>query len=326
MSRVSSRSISTEWPASSQAARLHRRAPWLNKLLRVLTMGGGGQNFIGGQAVQMAFRLAPASAQHPLALRVAGISPHYFSRQWSYPAGMRRSAVLQAEHERMIKSRQTIAENILVRYLKPNMTVLDFGCGPGYLAARAAALAYRVYGADISTGALSCAQRLNPAANLQYLHVSQIDSVIPAGSCDLIFCFAVFQHLARVQIAHSLKEFHRLLRPLSGVALCHLHLSDDRTPEQIARATSNADGSSAFALRFEYFGSGELQRMAIEAGFSNPEIVSIRERFGLELDDDICDGQMLILHMGKQEGVQPGPTLASGSERRSGVIGGDDYH
>ena len=56
------------------------------------------------------------------------MSPHYF-----YDRN------LAAEASRNRQSRQILADRLVVPHLAPDARVLDYGCGPGYLAAAVAA-------------------------------------------------------------------------------------------------------------------------------------------------------------------------------------------
>lgn|SRR5208337_914232 len=276
-------------------AKIRHGFPVVTKLMRVLTMGPGEQNFIGAKFIRTCFLLAPASSQRALALRIAAISPHYFSRQWSYPIEMRRASVLEAEHERLVSSRRLIGDRLLRPRLKPNMTVLDFGCGPGYLTGQVAPQVKLIYGVDISEGALLCARELNGGPNINYLRVEQPPTSIQAGAVDFIYTFAVVQHMSVDQIACWFKEFHRILNPESGTVLCQTHLSDDRTSEDILRSASNPEGSSRFLLRFQFRSSEEMARLATVAGFRTTQFLPVAHAFDSKNDDDIAHGQILIL-------------------------------
>lgn len=275
--------------------KLRQGLPSITKLLRVLTMGRETQNFIGSVAVPLAFTLTPQRFRHSLALRIIAISPHYFSRQWAYPVSMPRLEVLHAEDERLRRSRGAIVDSILAGFIDPSMTVLDFGCGPGYLASFAAERAALVYGVDISRGALLCAEQLNPGCRIRYLHAQYLPAAVAAGTVDLIYSFAVLQHMSTDEIGFSFTQFHRLLRTVSGMALCHVHLADGLQREDVIRGTSNPEGSSRYILRFQYLARAELVELARRAGFPEAECVPIRERFGLTIDDDISNGHLLIL-------------------------------
>ena len=129
------------------------------KVLVVLTTGAD-QNFLGQRWIPWVLRWTPRSYRRAMALRLLAISPHYFIFQWStlYPRGKSRSEILEAEHLRNAESRRTVARQVLAPYLDRGMAVLDYGCGPGYLARAVSDHVKDVLAVDISAGALACAR------------------------------------------------------------------------------------------------------------------------------------------------------------------------
>ncbi len=138
----------------------------------------------------------------PLALRLLSLSPHYWVYQWTnrYPPYCTRQQILAAEYERNAASRQQLCDNLLRPYLRPEMTVLDFGCGPGFLAKAVSACVSRVIATDVSRGVIACAQQINAADNLRYVvnGLSDLENV-DTSSIDFVYSFAVFQHLTKDQ-------------------------------------------------------------------------------------------------------------------------------
>ena len=88
----------------------------------------GSQNFLGARWVERAVGMAPASARTQLALRLLAMSPHYFY-----------SGDIQGENARNRQSRRFLADTLVAPHLGNGMRVLDYGCGPGYLAYAVAA-------------------------------------------------------------------------------------------------------------------------------------------------------------------------------------------
>jgi hypothetical protein len=66
---------------------------------------------------------APAPIREHVALRLLSVSPHYF-----YGPDVR------VEDARNRESRQALADTLVLPYLTSDTRVLDYGCGPGYLA------------------------------------------------------------------------------------------------------------------------------------------------------------------------------------------------
>src|ERR1039457_3091759 len=89
-----------------------RRATW-----------GGSQNFLGARWVEGLVPISPAPVRERIALRLLSLSPHYFY-----------SSDIDAEAERNRRSRQALSDALLVPHLSAATRVLDYGCGPGYLA------------------------------------------------------------------------------------------------------------------------------------------------------------------------------------------------
>jgi ubiquinone/menaquinone biosynthesis C-methylase UbiE len=215
-------------------------APWWQLALRLITQGLRSQNYLGQPLLPALLAYAPERYRRALALRILAISPHYYIYQWSdlYPRTMSRSEILEAEHARNVASRKQIGDAILSRYIAPDMTVLDFGCGPGFVARQAARFAKNVVAVDVSAGALACARVLNSVPNLKYVKTNHKDlAVIASESVDAAITFAVLQHLNDEQVAHFLKEFHRVIKP-GGKAICHVAVDPPKEPRSDSECRS----------------------------------------------------------------------------------------
>src|SRR5579863_6836882 len=81
---------------------------------------GGSQNFLGAGWVEWTVSHAPGAAREPLALRFLALSPHYFYDH-----------DLAAEADRNRRSRQILADELVLPLVEPGARVLDYGCGPG---------------------------------------------------------------------------------------------------------------------------------------------------------------------------------------------------
>jgi len=169
-------------------------------------------------------KVSPEKHKRNLVLNLIGLSPHYFIYQWSdrYPVAMPYRKKLEAEHQRNILSREKICQQILLPYLQPHMVILDFGCGPGYLTREVAKHAKKVIGVDISSGIIACANKLNGADNIVYNVNNGRDISMVNSSCiDLVYTFAVLQHLSEELFQMILKEFFRVLKP-HGKLIAHI--------------------------------------------------------------------------------------------------------
>jgi SAM-dependent methyltransferase len=127
-------------------------------------------------------------------------------------------------------------------YIKPGMTVLDCGCGPGAISvglAEAVGPAGHVTGIDFGESQIQVAQaRGNP--NLSFQVASVYALPFEDNAFDLVFSHALFEHLA--DPIRGVAEIRRVLR-LGGVAgLCSpdwggfiLSPTDDAVETAIAR-------------------------------------------------------------------------------------------
>lgn len=180
------------------------------------------------------FRITPKKYKRGMALRLISVSTHYFIYQWSskYPKSMRFGQILEAEHKRNIDSRKDICDQLLKKYLKPDMTALDFGCGPGYVAFHTAKHVKKVFGADISQTAVLCAREVNNSDNISYFTSKEKSlAVYENSSIDLIYSFAVIQHLREELFEGILKEFNRILKA-DGKIICHIILDEGQNAQK----------------------------------------------------------------------------------------------
>jgi len=83
-----------------------------------------------------------------------------------------------------------------------------FGCGPGYLAQEVAKYCKKVLAVDISCGTIACAKELNNSDNISYYtNDGKGLSMLNASSVDLIYSFAVVQHLHEELFEKILQDF-----------------------------------------------------------------------------------------------------------------------
>jgi len=96
--------------------------------------------------------------------------------------------------------------------------VLDYGCGPGYLAERLLAMGVACEGADLSEATVMVAnQRL--AADSLWRGARVIDAAFPnerESLLDLVVCVETVEHLLRHELAPTIQRFHRMLKPGKG--------------------------------------------------------------------------------------------------------------
>lgn len=97
--------------------------------------------------------------------------------------------------------------------LPEEASVVELGCGPGYVLQRLSE-AYpnaRLTGLDIDAELLAEARTADPAGEVDWVAGDLLEASLPAGSFDLALARYVFQHLA--DPAAAARELARLLRP-----------------------------------------------------------------------------------------------------------------
>ena len=137
-------------------------------LKRAITIGNKPQAFIGAKWVVTLLKVTPQSKKRAMALRILSMSPHYFYRDANPEyAELPLPQFLEAEYTRNRISRQKICHYILKDRLSKRDLVLDYGCGPGFLAKEVAKSVRRVYACDISQGVLEGAKIINAAEKMR---------------------------------------------------------------------------------------------------------------------------------------------------------------
>ncbi len=260
--------------------------------LRLFLGGSSSQTFLDAGWVRHLLQRVPARRRQSVAVRILGLSPHYFVYQFTdlYPQGISRRTVLRGEVERMRATRRDLVQSMLLDHLTSTTVALEIGCGPGFLVREVAERAAEVYGVDIASGVLACAEVLNDAENVTYLHASadHLEGVQDA-SVDLVFSFAVYQHLSRQDVPRALAETRRVLRP-GGRAVVHIPLV-----ERAAEAVSGHGGSlrDRYRLRYERYSVETVREFACHAGLEVQSHTPIHAIAHVE--DDINDDWLFIL-------------------------------
>lgn len=242
---------------------------------------GGSQNFLGARWVERVIDKAPARSRERVALRFLALSPHYFY-----------ASDVAAEHARNRRSRQILAQMLVAPHLTPNARVLDYGCGPGYLAAAVASKVAHVDAIDISRGVLACARALNGRPNITYRTPDEFTA--SGGLVDMAYSFAVIQHLRTGVLKQVLRQLAAAVRP-GGLLM--LHFATDKNGYR-TEAQCVADGSLAGRARLRYglncFARtpAEMTDLLMLCGFSEPEIHPLNAVISMP-DDDISGQQLL---------------------------------
>ena len=266
-----------------------------NHVISALTLGSQPQSFLGARWIRPSLRLLPSSKSTELALRYISMSPHYFYRT-EKNAHLELRAFLQSERDRNAQSRTAIIETVVLKYLQSDFVLLDYGCGPGFLAAAASRRAAKVYACDIADGILACAEILNGAANIEYRAIPASGKIpIADASIDLVYSFAVIQHVTDEVFEKILREWRRIVKP-GGRVLCHIVLDDSGwKPEQEWRGDTSVNGKLKWYIGLHCFGRTRrnVEEQFVAAGLAFPEIVPISD-FNLPYDDDICRQHLCV--------------------------------
>lgn len=132
----------------------------------------------------------------------------------------------------------------LVPHFKPELTVLDAGCGPGAITADIARLVApgRVMGIDIDERSLRIAGEFAAAArvdNVSFQHGSILAIPFSDSTFDIAFAHAVLQHLE--QPLEAVRELVRVVKPGGLIALVDAdHRLSVLWPEPAELLASNA--------------------------------------------------------------------------------------
>ncbi len=256
-----------------------KRLPIGWQVARLVTAGSSRQAFLDRRWISWALRAAPQNRRRGLALRLLSLSPHYFVYQWDgYPPEWDRDRVLEAEFERNRHSRQQIAESLLAPAVSPSARVLDFGCGPGFLARAMNERVQSVVALDISSGTLACARELNPGPTYKLARGAALP--VEDGSIDVVYSIAVFQHIDPSDWPSHFDAFSRALRP-GGRGLCHFAVADAKP---IAYEQPRGP-RGLYSLRFQESTSETVLDLLTGAGFVDIQVAPMRDR--ASIDDDV---------------------------------------
>jgi cyclopropane fatty-acyl-phospholipid synthase-like methyltransferase len=275
------------------------------KILMVVTSGVRSQDFLGASWIPGLFKIVPKKYKTRLALNLIAISPHYFIYQESsmYDA-MSHEDILAAEDERNRESRRKISDRLLQPYLNPEMTVLDFGCGVGYLAKAVSEHTQKVLAVDISCGAIACAGEINNADNIDY-YVLDGNGLFrfSHASVNLVYSFAVVQHIKDEVFEKSLQEIYQILQP-EGKCILHI-VTHEETGETIRLHQQGAEKNNQnpwgvqsikgkFSLETFARKATTVKQLMEKQGFTDIEIRNIKISDGETIEDDMEKDSLVV--------------------------------
>jgi SAM-dependent methyltransferase len=246
---------------------------------------GGSQNFLGARWVEHLVDSSPVQIRERVALRLLSFSPHYFY-----------NSDLRGESERNRRSRQALVDALVTPHLTKSAHVLDYGCGPGYMASAVAERVDHVDAVDISRGVLACAKVLNGRPNISYIRPDEL--VHSTRMVDLAYSFAVVQHLKGTVLADMLTLLASKLRQ-DGILLLHFAVPGGHGGWR-TEAEWNADQSVAGRAKIRYglncFGRSvaEMEALVSSAGFSKVVVRPLSGSISIPGDDDIVRQHWLV--------------------------------
>ena len=85
--------------------------------------------------------------------------------------------------------------------LKPTDSVLDLGCGEGFLINKFKSYCTKITGVDISDKALKTASKINP--NCEFFKEDIIELDLPKKPFDVVYCFEVLQYIQQKQLVFN---------------------------------------------------------------------------------------------------------------------------
>ena len=124
-------------------------------------------------------------------------------------------------HKRRIERFWTVAPDIeaLAKRLEPGSSILDIGCGSGYIASMLENKGFKVTGIDVSTKMLDLARANAPRSTFLRMDMKRLD--FPKESFDGIVCLYAIFHVPRRYHLKILKLFRRVLRK-KGLLAIHM--------------------------------------------------------------------------------------------------------
>lgn len=248
------------------------------------------QSYLDARWVSALVKCSPSRVRIPVVLWVISLSPHYFNTR-----------DLHSEDERNRTSREGLVDQLLAPFLNLDTVALDYGCGPGYMAAAVARRVRHVEAVDISRGVLACAAVLNPASNITYERPEEAGK--RTELVDLVYSFAVVQHLTDEVFQDVLLMLRRRIRP-GGLLILHFALPVDgwRTEDQW-KADSSIQSRAILRFGLNCFGRGidEVEAMVTDAGFSDIRIEGLAGK--TDADSDIAAQHWLVASVGQVFGA-----------------------
>lgn len=248
-----------------------------------LAVGSGDQNFLGAKWVPGFLGRLKGENQKKWALRLLSMSPHYFidGTSTKLPNETTDEFLLRVFNV-IVGTRDEIYEKALSPYLNESDTVIDYGCGPGFVAAAVSPFVKKIFALDISDGALACGKILNDRDNVEFVNARDADDSIPTGGIDAVYSYAVVQHMTDNVFRSMLQNCGKYLAP-GGRLILHVQFPDETWKTETEwRRDNSAKGKLKFKYGLHCFGRTEetFREMLSEKGFDIIEIKEMEVLFG----------------------------------------------
>jgi ubiquinone/menaquinone biosynthesis C-methylase UbiE len=137
-------------------------------------------------------------------------------------------------HHKGKSSHGVLNKEAILKALKilPGQTVIDAGCGNGYMAKEFSKLLQgtgRVYALDVDKESIETLKKETGRTNIEPI-VADITETVPIGDCsaDLIYMSNVLHGFSESQIENFQKEVKRLLKPNAVLAI--VEIKKENTP------------------------------------------------------------------------------------------------
>jgi ubiquinone/menaquinone biosynthesis C-methylase UbiE len=137
-------------------------------------------------------------------------------------------------HHKGKTSEGTLNKEVILKALKilPGQTVVDAGCGNGYMAKEFSKLVKntgKVYALDIDKEAIAKLKKETEKTNIEPI-AADITKAVPIRDCsaDLVYLSNVLHGFSEGQIKNFQKEVNRLLKPKAKLAI--VEIKKENTP------------------------------------------------------------------------------------------------